>query len=812
MDDILRKQGLIRNDINTSVERGMTAPQPVSTIQAAAGDNLPDFKGAYNWALNQLKGGSGPIDRALGVLDSAGRGLGFSAQSRQTDAMTPLLTQQQSLANQGTGLSLRQGMRLDPAQKRFADYMSETPATEIGKYLYSKNLLEDPDKGLKDGGIIERIGNMLGVRRTPPPQPPQPPQMQTDKANQVANMLGGLSGQAADTIRSRDRRIEEELRRQGFRKGKTKVVDKTGKGSPRKDTVLAKLAEGEAVLNAGAAELLGRDEIEALNQRGLRKMGVPGKPGAVVKGGTLHAAKGMVNIGSVEQQLAENEYAKRVMAQRAINAQRAMREAQMLPSPNNVPYQDNVRMPKAPPNFRTGAPAASMPAVYRDDPLKTKEANLREQAAKINEHYRSQAAANSAEAAKRVKAANDIYQRTRPMSNLEQGIESIKNLRNVKVPDAPVMAQRAAKMIFNPYTAAALSPLWAMSGGRERAEEGSGIRNSSIMGSTRGAFMAAGNRARDYADKGDYLRAFAMLPQGAFDTISGLYDDVLVKPFAHIGSWMTGGSGTNASSSRSSSNEAAPMTPGDAKLLARKTDAAVDGKQVPVPAGYKSPEDRELAARRAAYADQQKELGLRGALLLGSVGTFGGSPQAGLALKNLLDKDASEATAGATAVSKALLARQKAMDDLDNIGKGKFFTTHPKTGVKTENGEMGDQYATVFRRLMEKRGIDPEVAMNDQATRNSLEKEAKLQLLLGQYTSENSGSNLKTGVRDQVGKIKNMSFWGGGDGKYSRWDAMFDDGGIKLEDDSVVPIEWLLKNGAERQTIDRLLAGLEEEE
>jgi hypothetical protein len=78
----------------------------------------------------------------------------------------------------------------------------------------------------------------------------------------------GTSNSAASFLR-------EDEKKAGLRKGKTKIVDKDGNGSPTEDTVPAMLAEGEAVLNAGAAELMGRDQIRELNKRGLRVMGLP---------------------------------------------------------------------------------------------------------------------------------------------------------------------------------------------------------------------------------------------------------------------------------------------------------------------------------------------------------------------------------------------------------------------------------------------------------------------------------------------------------------------------------------------------------
>lgn len=57
----------------------------------------------------------------------------------------------------------------------------------------------------------------------------------------------------------------------GFKKGVARVP---GKGDGTKDTVKAKLAPGEAVLNKSAAETLGRGLIDVLNKMGAKKMGL----------------------------------------------------------------------------------------------------------------------------------------------------------------------------------------------------------------------------------------------------------------------------------------------------------------------------------------------------------------------------------------------------------------------------------------------------------------------------------------------------------------------------------------------------------
>lgn len=65
-------------------------------------------------------------------------------------------------------------------------------------------------------------------------------------------------------------------------------------GSPTRDTVPAKLADGEAVLNAGAAEFLGSDVVQRLNQLGLKSMNKQGMtpPETKFEDGELHAAGG----------------------------------------------------------------------------------------------------------------------------------------------------------------------------------------------------------------------------------------------------------------------------------------------------------------------------------------------------------------------------------------------------------------------------------------------------------------------------------------------------------------------------------------
>jgi hypothetical protein len=63
----------------------------------------------------------------------------------------------------------------------------------------------------------------------------------------------------------------DRLKELGLKRGTTRVP---GKGSGKVDTVDAKLAPGEAVLNKAAAESMGRDKIAAANAAGAKKMGL----------------------------------------------------------------------------------------------------------------------------------------------------------------------------------------------------------------------------------------------------------------------------------------------------------------------------------------------------------------------------------------------------------------------------------------------------------------------------------------------------------------------------------------------------------
>lgn len=83
----------------------------------------------------------------------------------------------------------------------------------------------------------------------------------------VQGPAGSPSGPTPDT--SSQSAAPEEAKK--LKKGIARVP---GKGNGTKDTVKAKLAPGEAVLNKAAADGMGRGLISALNKVGARKMGL----------------------------------------------------------------------------------------------------------------------------------------------------------------------------------------------------------------------------------------------------------------------------------------------------------------------------------------------------------------------------------------------------------------------------------------------------------------------------------------------------------------------------------------------------------
>ena len=114
---------------------------------------------------------------------------------------------------------------------------------------------------------------------------------------QAAGVSAGAASRNADTLRMG---TESEIgaRSQGSGEFATGTSRVSAPGDGTVDTTKAKLANGEAVLNKGAAEHLGQPAIQALNAVGMLRMGmVPGQNAQAPQGGGAGYAKGTSKAG-----------------------------------------------------------------------------------------------------------------------------------------------------------------------------------------------------------------------------------------------------------------------------------------------------------------------------------------------------------------------------------------------------------------------------------------------------------------------------------------------------------------------------------
>lgn len=129
-------------------------------------------------------------------------------------------------------------------------------------------------------GLSNQFGELIGS------QLPAIRSQLNENPGLITDMMFGVGG-----MRRFNRGSAKVMNMKG---GQTRVTDESGNGHPRVDTVPAMLAEGEAVLNAGAAELMGRENIRDLNKRGLRDMKMDDSLQPVMKkGGRLGPFSGV---------------------------------------------------------------------------------------------------------------------------------------------------------------------------------------------------------------------------------------------------------------------------------------------------------------------------------------------------------------------------------------------------------------------------------------------------------------------------------------------------------------------------------------
>lgn len=173
-------------------------------------------------------------------------GLPASQAAQQALQMSQVGVNQAGARQTNFGVDLLQDMPTDEARAAAASVFGGVPFP-TGMF--------DPDGALSTAAPTPNAPGMMAPAVRPMQRPAG---LMQPKPQPVRVSRGGVRD---DVTQSRN----------GYAKGIAKVP---GKGSPKKDTVKAKLAPGEAVLNADAAETMGRGLIAALNQVGAQRMGL----------------------------------------------------------------------------------------------------------------------------------------------------------------------------------------------------------------------------------------------------------------------------------------------------------------------------------------------------------------------------------------------------------------------------------------------------------------------------------------------------------------------------------------------------------
>lgn len=383
-------------------------------------------------------------------------------------------------------------------------------------------------------------------------------------------------------------RVNNELNQLGLRKGIeyvrtgiTKVTDPTGNGSPTEDTVDAKLAEGEAVLNAGAAKIVGREGIAALNERGLKEMGMEGAQPEFVDGEVRAYAGIDFNDPAMKESAQNMEMRRRLAA--------------------------GVRQPVAQPAAPVqAAPAPSAAPVPQKPPIYS------------------------------VTEMGDPYTKE----------ELVRNAERAKVAQA-AQAQAASRAVAAPAA---------------------NIANPSIASKA----MSAGGKLLRAAASAPAAGIMAMMKSGEAGAAA---DDLDFAPGGRFRAAPAAAAGVMQPEKATGES----MTPGDAMRLRRPAEPQYS-QQVPVPAGYVAPKPQVFAARGVTKEDRSNydlaEQGFGGVVRkAGNVYTDAGAnpylnqqfkEHDGMTGQQLLDQRiALDATRQAEAVAKEDKAQLDALEKAD---------------------------------------------------------------------------------------------------------------------------------------------------
>ena len=228
-----------------------------NTLRARTGGML-DSANAGQVAANAASG------RALNAANAGDA----RSTSRTRDALLPGLVnfgQSQADAGRATATELQQGVAEgSPLQQILA-------GTRMYPHLIDEFSKYTPDAGSFLSKTLAGIGGFLKGATSPTtgraPSSQAIPTSSNDLSTTSSVPVGSVRihgpGETPQQYAVPDDR--------GYKRGTARVP---GKGDGTKDTVKAKLAPGEAVLNKGAADHMGRGLIAALNHVGAQRLGL----------------------------------------------------------------------------------------------------------------------------------------------------------------------------------------------------------------------------------------------------------------------------------------------------------------------------------------------------------------------------------------------------------------------------------------------------------------------------------------------------------------------------------------------------------
>ena len=205
-----------------------------------------------------------------------------AAQANETNTRASTL---QPLANASIAQT---GANIGEAGARTGLYNTEAQVQGLDLYPVNDLIAHTFHSGMTTGNSAYAPSSQPAGSATPSFGSPAPASGGVSRSGSFGNVLSLPSIDAGSPLASSNGQIQLQGGNQarkplGYETGTTKVPGKApAKGNT--DTVPAMLTPGEAVLNVGAAEHVGRDNIEKANQIGLAKMKGKGMPAPKAKG------------------------------------------------------------------------------------------------------------------------------------------------------------------------------------------------------------------------------------------------------------------------------------------------------------------------------------------------------------------------------------------------------------------------------------------------------------------------------------------------------------------------------------------------